>query len=418
MEKTRKKFRKPNNNTYRRRKTKGKKYIHKKTVRRGKKIGGLVGASENIENEVKEIEKLLIIGDSNNYEKGIGLLINLTKSGKRSCRKSGYILKKNEICELDKTNSYDKANQLFEFIKSKVTKEEININDWIKKFDSRMDNEQLTELLDKKKHRESKLKEQSFDEVTLDKVLDKQGKKKQDISYDEKLMNATIVMNSEWYGLFLNKVFMYKLLSENSGRYLEILSENPELGLERIILDAQEQTSNDPNPLSSKYTEFTYPFRTWILESGKGGERSVESYKKRNRTIFKEVLEYFKEEKTDFEDRVNTVIRGLKMDLEKEPMNERQFENEVKELIEWGKTPEKKIYDKKFKNTYENNAWSKKLEDLREQITCPSILEHYKQQTTIEMKDMTDSHDKTRENLKKAQQKIEELQNLPKKSWF
>ena len=281
-----------------------------------------------------------------------------------------------------------------------------------------MDNEQLTALLEDKKHRENKLKQQGFDEETLDIVLVKQGKTKLAQSpYETKLMNATIIMNSEWYGLFLNKVFMYELLRENSKHYLEISKENPELGLERITLDAQEQTKADPNPLSSKYTEFTYPFRTWILESGKGGERSVESYKKRNRTIFKEVLEYFKEENPDFEETVNKVIGGLKMDLEKEPMNETQFENEVKELLEWEKTPEKEIYDEKFGKTYNNNAWSKKLEDLRlkirddKQNMCADVLEDYKQQ-------MADSHGETLENLKKAEQKIEELKNPPKKSWF
>ena len=415
MGKTRKFFRKINKKTYKRRKTKGKKNIHKKTIRYRKKTGGLVGAAENVEKEVKEIEKLIIIGPSN-YKRAIGLLINLTKPGKISCRKSGHILKKNEICELDKTNSYDKANQLFTFIKSKV--EEETINNWIKKFDSSMDNEQLTALLEDKKHRENKLKQQGFDEETLDIVLVKQGKTKLAQSpYETKLMNATIIMNSEWYGLFLNKVFMYELLRENSKHYLEISKENPELGLERITLDAQEQTKADPNPLSSKYTEFTYPFRTWILESGKGGERSVESYKKRNRTIFKEVLEYFKEENPDFEETVNKVIGGLKMDLEKEPMNETQFENEVKELLEWEKTPEKEIYDEKFGKTYNNNAWSKKLEDLRlkirddKQNMCADVLEDYKQQ-------MADSHGETLENLKKAEQKIEELKNPPKKSWF
>lgn len=362
MGKTRKIFSK-SKKSHKRRKTKGKKYIHKKTVRRGKKTGGLVGAAENVEKEVKEIEKLLIIGGSNNYEKAIELLIKLTKSGKTSCRKPGYILKKDEICELDKTNSYDKSNQLFEFIKSKI--EEETINDWIKKFDSRMNMKQLTDLLDKKKHRENKLKEQSFDEGTLDIVLDKQGKKQHDIPYEAKLMNATIVLNSEWYGLFLNKELMYKLLSENNKRYLEISNENPELGLERIILDAQEQTGEDPNPLSSKYDEFSHPLRTWILESGKGGQRSVESYKRRNRTIFKEVLEYFKEENPHFEESVNNVIEGLKMDQEKENLSEDNLNNEIKELLEWEKTSEKEIYDEKFGKTYKNNDWRRKLNLLK-----------------------------------------------------
>ena len=95
MGKTRKIFSK-SKKSHKRSKTKGKKYIHKKTLRRGKKTGGLVGAAENVEKEVKEIEKLLIIGGSSNYEKAIELLIKLTKSGKTSCRKSGYILKFSE----------------------------------------------------------------------------------------------------------------------------------------------------------------------------------------------------------------------------------------------------------------------------------------------------------------------------------
>jgi len=367
MAKTGKIFSKLNKRSHKRRKTKGKKYIHKKTVRRGKKIGGLIGAAENVEEEVKEIEKQIIIGGSSNYEKAIGLLINLTKSGKRSCRKSRYIFKKDEICELDKTNAYDKANQLFRFIEGKI--EEETINDWIKKFDSRMDKEHLTELLDKKKHRENKLKQQSFDEGTLDTVLNKQGKTKltqEDIPYETKLINATIAINSEWYGLFLNKVLMYKLLTEDTNRYLETPNENSELGLERIILDAQEQTEIDPNPLSSKYDEFTHPLRTWILESGKGGQRSVESYKKRNRTMFKEFLEYFKEENPQFEESVNKVIEELKMNLENEILSEDNLNNEIKELLVWEKTPEKEIYDKKFGKTYNNYDWRKKLNLLKQ----------------------------------------------------
>lgn len=361
MGKTRKIFSKLNKKSHKRRKTKGKKYIHKKTIRYRKKTGGLDGAAENVEKKVKEIEKLIIIGSSN-YEEAIGLLINLTKSGKTSCRKSGYIFKKDEICELDKTNSYDKANYLFEFIKNK--EDENIINNWIKKFDSRMNNEQLTELLERKKHRENTLKEQSFSEETLGVYLDQKGKKIENI-YENNLMNATIIMNSEWYGLFLNKVFMYKLLSENNNRYLEISNENPELGLERIVLDAQEQTDKDPNPLSSKYDEFSHPFRTWILQSGKGGVRSVESYKRRNRTSFKEVLEYFKEKNPEFEESVNKVIEGLKMNLENEDLSEDNLNNEVKELLEWEKTPEKEIYDKKFGKTYNNHGWSKKLDELK-----------------------------------------------------
>ena len=365
MAKTRKIFSKLNNRSHKGRKTKGKKYIHKKTVRRGKKIGGLIGAAENVEKEVKEIEKRIIIGGSNNYEEAIGLLINLTKSGKRSCRRSGFTIKKDEICELDKTNSYDKANQLFRFIEGK--EEEETINGWIKKFDSRMNMDILTELLDKKKHRENKLKQQSFDEETLDTALENQGKTKltqEDIPYETKLINATIGANSEWYGLFLNKVLMYEFLTKDTDRYLEISNENPELGLERIILDAQEQTDKDPNPLSSKYDEFTHPLRTWILESGKGGQRSVESYKKRNRTMFKEVLEYFQEKNPQFEESVDKVIERLKMNLENEILSKDNLNNEIKELLEWEKTPEKEIYDKKFV-TYNNNDWKKKLNILK-----------------------------------------------------
>jgi hypothetical protein len=378
MAKTRKIFSKLNKRSHKRHKTKGKKYIHKKTVRRGKKIGGLIGAAENVEEEVKGIEKLLIIGGSSNYEKAIGLLINLTKSGKRSCRKSRYILKKDEICELDKTNAYDKANQLFRFIEGKI--EEETINDWIKKFDSRMNMVRLTELLDKKKHRENKLKEKSHDVETIVTVLKNHGKKiayhplskkEQDDGmkpvpkYEENLMNATIIMNSEWYGLFLNKVLMYEFLTKDKNRYLEISNKNSELGLERIILDAQEQTDNDPDPLSSKYHEFTHPLRTWILESGKGGQRTVESYKKRNRTMFKEVLEYFKEENPQFKESVNKVIEGLKMNQEKEILSENNLNNEIKELLEWEKTPEKEIYDEKFGKTYNNHDWRKKLNKLK-----------------------------------------------------
>jgi hypothetical protein len=366
MAKTRKIFSKLNKRSHKGRKTKGKKYIHKKTVRRGKKIGGLIGAAENVEKEVKKIEKRIIIGGSNNYEEAIGLLIHLTKSGKRSCRRSGFTIKKDEICELDKTNSYDKANQLFRFIEGK--EEEETINGWIKKFDSRMNMDILTELLDKKKHRENKLKQQSFDEETLDTALENQGKTKltqEDIPYETKLINATIGANSEWYGLFLNKVLMYEFLTKDTDRYLEISNKNSELGLERIVLDAQEQTDNDPNPLSSKYDEFTHPLRTWILESGKGGQRSVESYKKRNRTMFKEVLEYFKEENPQFKESVNKVIERLKMDQEKENLSEDNLNNEIKELLEWEKTPEKEIYDKKFGKTYNNYDWRKKLNILK-----------------------------------------------------
>jgi hypothetical protein len=172
-------------------------------------------------------------------------------------------------------------------------------------------------------------------------------------------------MNSEWYGLFLNKVLMYEFLTKDTDRYLEISNKNSELGLERIVLDAQEQTDNDPNPLSSKYDEFTHPLRTWILESGKGGQRTVESYKKRNRTMFKEVLEYFKEENPQFKESVNKVIERLKMDQEKENLSEDNLNNEIKELLEWEKTPEKEIYDKKFGKTYNNYDWRKKLNILK-----------------------------------------------------
>lgn len=361
MGKTRKIFSK-SKKSHRRREKKGKKYIRKKTVRRGKKTGGLVGAAENVEKEVKEIEKLIIIGGSSNYEKAIGLLIKLTKSGKISCRKSGYILKKDEICELDKTNSYDKAYQLFGLIKNLHYK---NIDGPIKKFDSRMNKEQLTELLDEKKHRENKLKEKSFSEETLGIYLNQKGKEIGEF-YENNLMNATIVLNSEWYGLFLNKVYMYQFISNDTNRYLEISNENPELGLERIVLDAQEQTNDPPIPLSSKYDEFSHPLRTWILESGKGGQRSVESYKRRNRTSFKEVLEYFKEENPQFEESVNKTIEGLKMNLENKILSEDNLNNEIKELLEWEKTPEKEIYDKNFGNTYNNNDWRRKLDELKE----------------------------------------------------
>ena len=361
MAKTRKIFSKLNKRSHKGRKTKGKKYIHKKTVRRGKKIGGLVGAAENVEKEVKKIEKLIIIGGSSNYEKAIGLLINLTKSGKISCKKSGFTIKKDEICELDKTNSYDKAYQLFGLIKKLHYK---NIDDPIKKFDSRMNKEQLTELLDEKKHRENKLKEKSFSEETLGIYLNQKGKKIGEL-YENNLMNATIILNSEWYGLFLNKVYMYQFISNNTNRYL-ISNENPELGLERIVLDVQEQTEKDPNPLSKKYDEFSHPLRTWILESGKGGQRSVESYKRRNRTSFKEVLEYFKEENPEFEESVDKVIEGLKMNLENETLSEDNLNNEIIELLEWEKkSPEKEIYDKNFGNTYNNNDWRRKLNKLK-----------------------------------------------------
>lgn len=365
MAKTRKIFSKLNKRSHKRRKTKGKKYIHKKTLRRGKKIGGLFGAAENVEKEVKEIEKLLIIGGSTNYEKAIGLLIHLTKSGKRSCRGSFRY----ETCELDKTNSYDKANQLFRFIERKI--EEETINEWIKQHgeDTIMNINQLTKVLDNKKDRGDKLKQQIFREGTLNTVLNKQGKTnltQEGIPYEVKLINATIGANSEWYGLFLNKVLMYEFLTKDKNRYLEISNENSELGLERIILDAQEQTEKDPNPLSSKYDEFTHPLRTWILESGKGGQRSVESYKKRNRTMFKEVLKYFKEENPQFEESVNNVIERLKMDQENETLSEDNLNNEIKELLEWEKTPEKKIYDEKFGKTYNNNDWNKALYELKQ----------------------------------------------------
>ena len=66
---------------------------------------------------------------------------------------------------------------------------------------------------------------------------------------------------------------------------------------------------------------------------------------------------------------------------------------------------------------------SQDLKDLKQfkdfkQSVCVPELEDYKQQTTFEMKEMEESHGETRENLKKAQQKIEELQNPPKKPSF
>jgi hypothetical protein len=81
--------------------------------------------------------------------------------------------------------------------------------------------------------------------------------------------------------------------------------------------------------------------------------------------MFKEVLEYFKEENPQFKESVNKVIERLKMDQEKENLSEDNLNNEIKELLEWEKTPEKEIYDKKFGKTYNNYDWRKKLNILK-----------------------------------------------------
>ena len=59
----------------------------------------------------------------------------------------------------------------------------------------------------------------------------------------------------------------------------------------------------------------------------------------------------------------------------------------------------------------------KQFKDFKQSVCVPE-LEDYKQQTTFEMKEMEESHGETRENLKKAEQKIAELLNPPKKPSF
>lgn len=342
---------------------------HRKTFRRGKKIGGLVGASENVEEKVKKIEKLIIIASNvNQYKEPIKLLIELTKPGKISCKLNKYrIFTKDEICELDKTNSYDKAYLLYDFIKKKMDEKKIDINEWIKEFDSKMDATKLSIELKKKKERLKESEKQGFSEQTLNSYLIQKIKhiEIKNLDYQEKLIYATSKINSEWNGLFLNKVHMYELLNKDPTYYLETTNENPELGLERIILDTQEQKEEDPGTLSKKYKFTKYPFRTWILESGTGGGRTIESYKKRNRTIFKEVLEYFKEENPNNKKLVDDFIKQLKMELEKEPITEDQFTKEVAEIIEWEKTEEKTKYNQLFNDKYNNTSWNIKLTELK-----------------------------------------------------
>ena len=53
------------------------------------------------------------------------------------------------------------------------------------------------------------------------------------------------------------------------------------------------------------------------------------------------------------------------MDQENETLSEDNLNNEIKELLEWEKTPEKEIYDEKFGKTYNNNDWRRKLNLLK-----------------------------------------------------
>tara|TARA_B110000967_G_C18875499_1_gene558024 strand:+ start:888 stop:2024 length:1137 start_codon:yes stop_codon:yes gene_type:complete len=365
MGKTLRKFSKNGKKTQYRRKTKGRKPIRKKSLRRRKKTGGFQSPSQAIEIKVKEISKLVIKAslkdgsEQEYYKKAIEKLIELTKSGKASCQISRFSFSY-EKCELDKINSYGKALILLLILLDKQT--DVELNNLIKEIDGSIDIQSLNTALYSKAHRGTK-----FNEKTLNEYL-KSNKKIPSGDYEQDLMNSTIGTNSEWHGLLLNKILMYQFINENPEHYLATPVENPELGLERAILDVQEATEELPKPSEDPYEFTKFPLRAFLLHTDKG-DRTIEGYKRRQREIYIEVIEYFTEERDNAEHQILAIEAKTevikKKEVEKE-LNEEQLKYEVAELINWEQkdgveSEEKTEYTRKL-GDYNSKVWNKEIE--------------------------------------------------------
>lgn len=342
-----------------------KRQYRRKSVRRSKKTGGLRNPSQVIETKVKEISKFVIKAslkddsEQEYYKKAIEKLVELTKSGKASCQLN-RLLFNYEKCELDKLNSYDKALTLLLIIIDTLS--EVEINNLMKEIDGSIDIQSLDAALSSKARRGT-----NFNEKTLNEYL-KSIDKSPSGNYEIDFMASTIVSNSEWHGLLLNKIRMYQFINENPEHYLATPVENPELGLERAILDAQETTPNIQIPSKEPYGFTKFPIRAFLLHTDKG-DRTIEGYKRRQREIYIEVIEYFIEER-DNDEHYNLAIKAKnevinKKNIEK-ALNEEQLKYEVAELIKWEQkdgveSEEKTEYTKKF-GDYNSKAWNKEIE--------------------------------------------------------
>ncbi len=352
MGKTQRIFSKKGKKTQVRRKTNGKKPIRRKSVRRGKKTGGLQGAAESIEGVVNEISKLIVKGsiienptESTEYKEAIGKLIYLTKSGKASCRLNKLWFG-HKICELNKTNSYGKAIILYNIIQQ-IKELKPVLEHWITDIDASMNIKLLEEALYNKTNR---------GEIKNDTLIEhlKSNQKKYYDDYDANLLEATAKPKSEWENLLSIKIRMYQFIIKNPEHYLATIPENPELGLERVILDAQE-SKEEQELLSETFTFTKFPIRTFLLQYPRG-LRSVESYKRRQRELYIEAIEYFTEESKD-ENLKNLANSArdevIKKKEEEKELTEEQFKKEVTELLSWEKTDEGKKEKTEFIRRFE-----------------------------------------------------------------
>ena len=398
MSKTLKKFSNKRKKTQQRRKTRGRKPIRKKTIRHRRKTGGLRSASDSVDKSIKLIEKELMestkkkiqtekdIVNNKQYNNIISILIGLTKGGKRSCR---TITKKDERCELDKIISYKKAEIIIMSVLEDFIKEDLRE---IEQYDYNENNRtsqrifeeiikrqddgdveninNLIQQLQSKQERNIPIKSS-----IVSKRLGLHFKAEEKYSAPNEIQSHVIVKYSEWGGLLLNKIRMYKYIRTDPEHYLASNDINPELGLERCILDAQEMlVLSNPNAelLSKQYKDFAFPFRSWLLNE-ENKSRTVESYKKKQRYIFIEAVEYYKDDvetSSDHKNLAQTAINNLNMDKEIEPLTINTMDEEIKELIDWEKEnagkKEIQISKEKFgKKHYQNVGWIPRINEVK-----------------------------------------------------
>lgn len=262
MSKTIRKFSKQGKGTQYKRKTTGKKPIRRKTVRRGKKMGGLAEAAQNVEMEVNEIARLFFERprSQENMNNAIAKLTILARGGKKSCS-SSYINKmgskigltkdhKDTNCELSKEKGYLKASM----ISDKLGQGEQNFHKYIR------------------------------------------NKADRGYAVNEKQIEQMKTADSE-----LQALEIYELFKSDPNYYL---TNGPdELGLQRIILDVLEtkyfdDTNKSIPPLELEDISRGFdikvnnPLEKWRKANGKG-TRNDESYKGPMRDVYNEVKERY-----------------------------------------------------------------------------------------------------------------------------
>jgi len=285
MGKTLRKFSNKGKRTQQQRKTKGKKPIRRKTVRRGRKTGGLGSAAEYVKDQVNQISVLFYkrprtiknIGDAKK-------ILNDLSNPKRSCRiMLGF---KDAKCEINKEIQYKKASVLAD----KIIGSESDIYNTLHHKSERVTGED-----DYKEQMRQTI--QSEKELQIIEILELIKSKP-----SHYLADSETSKNIGTKKCIPEYVPQHNIKLEDEDKY------KSELGLQRIVLDVLEKkyldengNTLDPTRLidisqSAEYIDSKTPLKQYRESGGSGKEsRLNESYLASMRCVYtKAVDEYYK----------------------------------------------------------------------------------------------------------------------------